>query len=44
MLVDAYDMHAVQPLLPRKDVRTTMVFTHVLNRRPARVRSLVDGL
>ena len=34
----------VQELLSRSDVRRTMIYTHVLNRGPAGVRSPLDGL
>jgi len=34
----------VQELLGQNDVKTTMIYTHVLNRGPAGVRSPVDGL
>ena len=44
MLVDGYDIHTAQQLLPHKDVRATMISTHVLNRGPAEVPSAVDGL
>ena len=32
VLTDGYDIRAVQELLGHKDVRTTMIYTHVLNR------------
>ena len=33
LLEDGYDIRTVQELLGHKDVKTTMVYTHVLNRR-----------
>ncbi len=44
LLEDGYDIRTVQELLGHKDVKTTMVYTHVLNRGPAGVRSPMDGL
>jgi site-specific recombinase XerC len=43
-LQDGYDIRTVQELLGHKDIKTTMVYTHVLNRGPAGVRNPVDGL
>ncbi len=44
LLEGGYDIRTVQELLGHKDVKTTMVYTHVLNRGPTGVRSPVDGL
>ena len=37
-------MRTVQELLGHKYVRTTMIYTHVLNRRGKGVKSPVDSL
>jgi site-specific recombinase XerD len=41
-LGNGYDIRTVQELLGHKDVKTTMVYTHVLNRGRLAVRSLLD--
>jgi integron integrase len=42
LLEGGYDIRTVQELLGHRDVRTTMIYTHVLNRRAAGVRSPLD--
>jgi site-specific recombinase XerD len=39
-----YDIRTVQERLRHKDVKTTMIYTHVLNRGPAGVQSPIDRL
>lgn len=43
LLQDGYDIRTVQELLGHKDVKTTMIYTHVLNRGGRGVRSPLDG-
>ena len=42
LLEDGYDIRTVQELLGHRDVSTTMVYLHVLNRGALGVRSPVD--
>jgi integrase len=44
LLEDGYDIRTIQELLGRKDVRTTMIYAHVLNRGGQGVRSPIDDL
>ena len=42
LLEDGYDIRTVQDLLGHKDVKTTMIYTHVLKRGGFAVRSPLD--
>ena len=44
LLEGGYDIRMVQELLGHKDVKTTMIYTHVLNRGSKGIKSPVDDL
>ncbi len=43
LLEDGYEIRTVQELLGHKDVRTTIIYTHVLNKGGRGVRSPLDS-
>jgi site-specific recombinase XerD len=44
LLEAGYDIRTVQELPGHKNVQTTMIYTHVLNRGPKAVRSPLDRM
>jgi site-specific recombinase XerC len=44
LLESGSDIRTIRELLGHRDVKITMIYTHVLNRGPGGVRSPLDGL
>jgi site-specific recombinase XerD len=44
LIEDGYDIRTIQELPGHRDVSTTMIYTHVLNRGGRGVRSPLDGI
>jgi site-specific recombinase XerD len=44
LLDSGSDVRTIQELLGNRDFKTTMIYTHVLHRGPAGVRSPLDGM